>query len=266
MDFCNMTVTQIQSFLAGNGQELDEGLITALSRDPRAGVRKLYQRICRERVLAEQERVRLGKMTIYERNVLDKGFRFIAGVDEVGRGPLAGPVAAAAVILPVGIFLPGLNDSKKLSPAKRDSLFGEITKQAVSWSVGIASVEEIDSLNILQASLIAMQRAVSGLQKCPDYILVDAVRIPGIKIPQLPIIKGDGKSVSIAAASIVAKVTRDRMMDELEKLYPGYGFAGHKGYGTPEHLEALRANGICTLHRKTFTRNFTASEVQGRLW
>ncbi|MBU7005451.1 ribonuclease HII [Phosphitispora fastidiosa] len=266
MDFCNMTLSQIQSFLAGNGQELDEESITALSCDPRAGVRKIYQRICRERVLAEQERVRLGKMTIYERDALDKGFRFIAGVDEVGRGPLAGPVAAAAVILPVGIFLPGLNDSKKLSPAKRDCLFREITKQAVSWSVGFASVEEIDSLNILQASLVAMQRAVSSLQKGPDYILVDAVRIPGIKIPQLPIIKGDGKSVSIAAASIVAKVTRDRMMEELEKLYPGYGFAGHKGYGTPEHLEALKAFGTCNLHRKTFTRNFTAAKVQGKLW
>ena len=266
MDFCNMTLTKIQSLLAGKGQELDERLITALSRDPRAGVRKIYQRICRERFLAEQERVRLGKMTNYEQDALDKGFRFIAGVDEVGRGPLAGPVAAAAVILPVGIFLPGLNDSKKLSPAKRDSLFRDITKQAVSWSVGMASVEEIDSLNILQASLMAMQRAISGLQKCPDYILVDAVRVPGINIPQLPIIKGDGKSVSIAAASIVAKVTRDRMMEELEELYPGYGFAGHKGYGTPEHLEALRTFGTCNLHRKTFTRNFTAAEVQGKLW
>ncbi|XPO20792.1 ribonuclease HII [Phosphitispora sp. TUW77] len=154
----------------------------------------------------------------------------------------------------------------KNSPAKRDFLFKEITKHSVSWSVGTASVEEIDSINILQATLLAMDRAVSGLLKQPEYILVDALRMPGIKIPQLPIIKGDANSVSIAAASIIAKVTRDRMMDKLEKLYPGYGFASHKGYGTTEHLAALRAFGTSPMHRKTFTRNFTASEIQGRLW
>ncbi len=266
MDFSKMKVSQIRSFLEEKGAELDEGLSAALSLDPRAGVRKLYQRLCRERALAQQERVRLGNMMLYERDAMEKGFRFVAGVDEAGRGPLAGPVVAAAAILPEGSFFPGLNDSKKLSPAKREYLYKEITAQAVSWSVGIASVAEIDALNILQASLRAMQRAVTGLHKNPDYVLVDAVRIPGIGTPQLPIVKGDGKSVSIAAASIIAKVTRDRMMDELDLKYPGYGFAGHKGYGTPQHLEALRVHGICPLHRKTFTRNFSVSQAQGRLW
>ena len=203
----------------------------------------------------EKGRARLFAMGEYERRFAEKGR--IAGVDEVGRGPLFGPVAAAAVILEPGSEILYLNDSKKLSEARREALYDEIMEKAAAVGVGMVSAARIDEINILQATYEAMREAVSQLSPRPDYLLVDAVTIPGISVPQLGIIKGDAKSLSIAAASIIAKVTRDRLMYEYDALYPGYGLAKNKGYGTAEHIEALRRLGPTPLHRRSFIRNFT---------
>ena len=182
--------------------------------------------------------------------------KFICGIDEAGRGPLAGPVVAGAVILPSDCEILFLNDSKKLSAAKREELYDEIMEKAVAVGVGMASPARIDEINILQATYEAMRTAVSELGVEPDILLNDAVTIPEITIPQVPIIKGDAKSVSIAAASIIAKVTRDRLMVQYEEVLPGYGFAKHKGYGSKEHIEAIRRLGPTPIHRRTFIKNF----------
>ncbi len=176
----------------------------------------------------------------------------IAGIDEAGRGPLAGPVAAGAVILPRDHDILYLNDSKKLSAKKRDMLFDQIKEEAVAWSVGLAEPARIDEINILQATYEAMRLAIEGMKVCPGVLVNDAVTIPGTPILQIPVIKGDAKCISIAAASILAKVTRDRIMEEMDVLYPQYGFAKHKGYGTKEHMEAIRTYGPCPIHRRTF--------------
>ncbi len=184
----------------------------------------------------------------------------ICGIDEAGRGPLAGPVVAAAVVLPKDCRILYLNDSKKLSEKRRELLFDEIREKARAYGVGMASPRRIDEINILQATYEAMRQAVEKLGVVPDLLLNDAVTIPGINIMQIPIIKGDARSVSIAAASILAKVTRDRMMGEYDRLYPQYGFAKHKGYGTAAHIEALRTHGPCPVHRRTFLKNFHLEE------
>jgi len=181
-----------------------------------------------------------------------RGFALLAGVDEAGRGPLAGPVVAAAVILPPDLRILGLTDSKALSPDERERLMGVVEKAAVSIGVGIVEAEEIDRTNILRATVRAMQEAVDGLAVAPDALLVDGPTGIGHKVPQFPLVKGDARSQSIAAASVVAKVTRDRIMVEHDRLYPQYGFSRHKGYATSEHMEALRRYGCCPLHRKTF--------------
>lgn len=183
-------------------------------------------------------------------------YNYICGVDEVGRGPFAGPVVAAAVILPKDCDILYLNDSKKISEKKRDILYDEIYEKAVAVGIGMASEKVIDEINILQATYKAMQSAIEKLEVVPDLLLNDAVTIPEISIPQVPIIKGDAKSASIAAASIVAKVTRDRMMKEYDAVYPGYQFARNKGYGTKAHIEAIRAQGICEIHRRTFVKKY----------
>ena len=180
----------------------------------------------------------------------------VCGIDEAGRGPLAGPVAAAAVILPQECEILYLNDSKRLSPARRALLFDEIREKAVAFEIGMVSPERIDEVNILQATYEAMRKAIEGLSVRPELLLNDAVTIPGVDIPQLPIIKGDAKSVSIAAASILAKVARDRMMEEYALLYPDYGFEKHKGYGTAQHIAALRKYGPCPIHRRSFISHF----------
>ena len=185
-----------------------------------------------------------------------KDCKFICGIDEAGRGPLAGPVVAGAVILPADCEILYLNDSKKLSAAKREQLYDEIIDKALAVGVGMASPARIDEINILQATYEAMRTAVSELGVKPDILLNDAVTIPEITIPQVPIIKGDAKSVSIAAASIIAKVTRDRLMVQYEEVLPGYGFAKHKGYGSKEHIEAIRRLGPTPIHRRTFIKNF----------
>lgn len=200
------------------------------------------------------ERQRLEGMREFENKYSDLGA--VAGIDEAGRGPLAGPVVAAAVILPKDIFLPFLNDSKKVIEKRRDVLFDQIKQEALAYGIGIASNALIDEINILQATYEAMREAISKLSKTPDILLVDAVHIPDINIKQVGIVKGDAKSVNIAAASILAKVTRDRLMLEYDKIYPEYGFASNKGYGTAKHIEALKAYGACDIHRRSFIGNF----------
>lgn len=201
----------------------------------------------------EKERARIETMKVYEREYEEHGW--ICGIDEVGRGPLCGPVVAGAVILPKDCQILWLNDSKKLSEKKREELYDVIMEQAVAVGIGMASPERIDEINILQATYEAMRMAVSNLKVKPALLLNDAVTIPEVDIPQLPIIKGDAKSVSIAAASIIAKVTRDRMMVEYDRIYPGYELASNKGYGTKAHMEALRTIGPCEIHRRTFIKN-----------
>ncbi len=188
-----------------------------------------------------------------------KGLALICGVDEAGRGPLVGPVAAGAVILPEGLIIEGLNDSKKLSEKKRETLYEIITGEAVCWSVGFASAQEIDEINILQATFLAMRRAVEGLSKIPDYLLVDGNRDPLIGLPTTTLVKGDSKAACISAASIIAKVTRDRLLRELDARYPGYGFAKHKGYGTAAHYEAILRLGLTPEHRRSFLKKLPAS-------
>ena len=202
----------------------------------------------------EKELERRSLMREFERQYEDCAF--ICGIDEAGRGPLAGPVAAGAAILPKDCQILYLNDSKKLSESRREELFLEIKEKAIAWSVGIVGPERIDEINILQATYEAMRQAISKLDPVPQVLLNDAVTIPGVAIPQVPIIKGDAKSVSIAAASILAKVTRDHMMEEYDKDYPEYGFAKHKGYGTPAHITALKEFGPTPIHRRTFITKF----------
>ena len=191
----------------------------------------------------------------YEISAKEQGYKFVCGVDEAGRGPLAGPVCAAAVILPEGAVIEGLNDSKKLSEKKREALFDVVKDTAIAWSVAFASVEEIEEYNILNATFIAMNRAIEGLQTKVDFALVDGNRVPKcIKIPCQTVVKGDSLSMSIAAASILAKVTRDRLLLEYDKKYPKYNFAKHKGYGTAEHIAAIKEHGICEVHRPSFLK------------
>ena len=201
---------------------------------------------------SKKDRERLGALLEIERSLWATGYVHIAGIDEVGAGPLAGPVVAAAVILPIEADLPGVDDSKALSPARRERMDTAIREVAIAWSLGICSVEEIDTLNVYQASREAMRRALEGLCVVPNYILVDARSVPKCTIPQRPIVKGDATSLSIAAASIVAKVARDAMMCALAQEFPVYGFEQHKGYGTVMHLEALRDHGPCVAHRRSF--------------
>ena len=192
----------------------------------------------------------------YEIGAANKGYKFICGVDEAGRGPLAGPVCAAAVILPEGLEIEGLNDSKKISEKKREALFDIITEKAIAYSIAFGTIEEIEQYNILEATYIAMNRAIEGLEIKADFALIDGNRVPkGISVPCETVVKGDSKSYSIAAASILAKVTRDRLMLEYDKKYPEYLFAQHKGYGTKAHYEAIKQHGVCEIHRLSFLKN-----------
>lgn len=192
----------------------------------------------------------------YENAAKSKGFKLVCGVDEAGRGPLAGPVCAAAVILPENAVIEGLNDSKKLSEKKREALYDVIKEKAIAFCVAYGTLEEIETLNILQATFLAMNRAIDGLAVKPDFALIDGNRVPNdIKIPCETVVKGDGKSMSVAAASVLAKVTRDRLMLEYDKKYPEYDFKKHKGYGTKEHTELIKKYGPCEIHRMSFLKN-----------
>ena len=224
----------------------------ALRADGRAGARAILEAVERRRYANRAEGQRLRTMLKYEMALWDGGTTYVAGVDEAGMSPLAGPVAAAAVIFPRGARLPGVDDSKKLDARERERLAPVIRETALAWAVAYAEVEEIDRLNIFWAGLLAMRRAVAALAHAPQHVLVDGRRLRGLTIPQQPIVKGDAKSLSIAAASILAKTARDARMTELDCTYPGYGFAQHKGYGTPEHQAALSRLGPSVHHRRSF--------------
>lgn len=230
------------------------GFIGEYQEDSRAGIRKLVEQTKNKLDALEKEKRRMYEMFQFEREYAD--YEYICGIDEVGRGPLAGPVVAGAVILPKDCKLLYLNDSKQLSEKKREELYEEIMENAVAAAVGFAYPERIDEINILQADYEAMRDAIASLQVKPDLLLNDAVTIPRISIPQVPIIKGDTKSASIAAASIIAKVTRDRLMVEYDAKMPQYGFASNKGYGSQKHIQAIKEYGPCPIHRKTFIKNF----------
>ena len=228
--------------------------ITAYEKDERTGVQKLVQQAKKRLERLEAEKQRIWNISSYEREYTSAGY--ICGIDEVGRGPLAGPVVAGAVILPKDCEILYINDSKKLTAAKREELYDVIMEQAVATGIGMVSPARIDEINILQATYEAMREAISKLAVTPDILLNDAVTIPGVDIRQVPIIKGDAKSISIGAASIIAKVTRDRLMVEYDKIMPEYGFASNKGYGSAAHIEAIRKYGPSPIHRKTFISKF----------
>ena len=207
--------------------------------------------------MKEREIERLNKLKELEKKLYEDGVKYIAGIDEAGRGPLAGPVVIGCVIMKPESFIEYVNDSKKVSETKREMLYEKITNEAVAWSTGIVDEKEIDELNILNATKKALTEAIDKLDIKPDVILVDALdKIDTKGIKYISVIKGDAKIYSISAASIIAKVTRDRIMKEYDEVYPEYGFAGHKGYGTAKHIQAIKEHGICPLHRKTFTKNF----------
>ena len=244
------TISQIKEILSSI-HTIEDPMFQQLSLDMRKGV-QIALKSCQKRIEKEQKRAEhFIEMQYYERLAYQEGASFIAGVDEVGRGPLAGPVVAAAVILPKNIEDLGFDDSKKLSASKRVEIYQLIQEKAIAIGIGIVDADIIDQVNIYQASRLAMQQAVSELKIQPDYLLIDAMKID-VNTPQIGIIKGDAKSISIAAASIVAKQVRDQMMQEFDELYPGYDFSNNAGYGTPKHLEGLKSKGICPIHRKTF--------------
>lgn len=233
--------------------DFSEELFTVLSNDGRKKAQLLAEKYLKSYKQKQCERERIAALYFYEHKLYQRGYKSVAGLDEAGRGPLAGPVIASAVILQPDFFIAGLNDSKKLSCKKREYLYEIIMNNALAVGIGRAEPEEIDHLNILQADYLAMQRAVSNLKVQPDYLLIDGNGTPETEFPSVPVIGGDRLSASIAAASIIAKVTRDREMDEWDKRYPEYQFAKHKGYGTELHVQALEKYGICPIHRKSFS-------------
>ncbi len=228
--------------------------IKTYESDERKGVQALVANARKKIKKLEDEISRVRKMKVYEEQYWPEGY--VCGIDEVGRGPLAGPVVACAVVLPQGCEILYLNDSKQLSEKKREELYRVILREAVSIGIGYRDEKRIDEINILQATFEAMREAVGKLSVKPAVFLNDAVTIPDLTGKQIPIIKGDAKSISIAAASIVAKVTRDRLMVEMAEKYPGYGFQDNKGYGTASHLAAIKQKGLCPIHRRSFTKNF----------
>lgn len=251
MNVRRLSIAQLSAqFVAVPAVELS--VLRALRRDPRRGARQLASRLRVRQERLSQEATRLAELFTTEQDQRRLGFTAIAGVDEVGVAPLAGPVVAAAVILPPNVHLPELNDSKQLTPEQREALYPQIMAVARAVHVGMAGVEEIDRLNILQATRLAHRRAIMGLTVRPQLILIDGRFPADVPMPQLVVIDGDATCASIAAASVVAKVTRDRLMTTLDERYPPYGFAKHKGYGTKQHVDAIRRHGLTPLHRRSF--------------
>ncbi|MFD2371266.1 ribonuclease HII [Brevibacillus sp. GCM10020057] len=252
MNVEEMSIKEIRDWLE-KLEEIPKDFLQLLKNDKRAGVQQIVRK--QEAALARQEKLaqQWADMTQYERSLREKGRQFIFGVDEVGRGPLAGPVVAAAVCLAADFYLPGLNDSKKVPVATREAYYEVIMRDALAVGIGIVDAARIDAINILNATKEAMLLALHNAGTAPDVCLIDAVQLTGLACEQVPIIGGDGKSVSIAAASIVAKVTRDRLMADYAREYPQYGFEKHAGYGTAEHLAAIARFGVTPIHRKTFT-------------
>ncbi len=250
------SINEIKEILSSCSMEALPEQLEKFEADSRKGVQNLLTSFRKKYDKHLQELARLEEILTYERGCWEAGYELVAGIDEVGRGPLAGPVVAAAVILPKECKIEGVNDSKKLSAKKREELYDIILEKALSYGIGIVSNERIDEINILQATYEAMREALSQLSPKADYILADAVTIPMVSTPQRGIIKGDAKSMSIGAASIVAKVYRDRLMEAFDEVYPGYGFGANKGYGSAEHIEGIKKLGITPIHRKTFVKNF----------
>lgn len=250
------SISEIKAELENADKDTRESLLELCKKDTRKGVLKLVEKYEKQKAAMVEELERLKKMHEFEDKYSE--YEYIAGIDEAGRGPLAGPVVAASVILPKDCEILYLNDSKQLSAKRRDELFDEIKQKAIAYGIGIVSQGRIDDINILQATYEAMREAIGRMseKQNPDLLLVDAVHIPDVDIKQIGIVKGDAKSVSIAAASILAKVTRDRFMVEMDKLYPEYGFASHKGYGSKSHIEAIKKYGASPIHRQTFIKNF----------
>jgi len=254
-DLLQKSIPELREKFLGRSRPVPKGFLEALDTDQRSGAQQLAKQIRKRYRSNRSEGQRLHTLLRFEIELWAQGFALVAGVDEAGMAPLAGPVVAGAVILPQNYKLRGLNDSKKiLDSEKRDELALQIKQDAVCWSVGFAEVEEIDRINIYHAGLLAMQRALLGLSCLPNFVLVDARRIPQCPVPQRGIIRGDALAATIAAASIIAKTTRDAHMLELDALYGGYGFASHKGYPTPEHCRALKELGALPIHRRSFGR------------
>lgn len=246
-----LTIAMVKEKLFGD--DVSEEWLVEIRQDERAGVQKLLEQYDRKQLKEKELHDAFIQMSRYEEELYDKGLTLVAGVDEVGRGPIAGPVVASAVMLPQDFYLLGLNDSKQLSEKKRDEFFEIILEQAITYGIGIVGAAEIDLMNIHQASLEAMRRAVEQLMVPPEHLLVDAMKIPSVDYPQTAIVKGDAKSISIAASSVVAKVTRDRIMKDLAVEFPNYGFDKNMGYGTKEHLDALKSFGATPYHRLSFS-------------
>lgn len=250
MDNLKITVTQVAEIL--KKETLSPEIVEKLEKDPRVSVAKLLAKWRAMQIRNQLELDRLKRLYDYETNFYKQGYSMVAGIDEAGRGPLAGPVTIGCVILPLGCHLPNLNDSKKLTAKQREELYYLIKEKALAVYSAVVDVEMIDKLNIYQATCLGMYSVIGGISPQPDAALVDAVPLPELTIPHQSLIGGDALSASIAAASIIAKVERDRIMDELDRVYPVYGFGQHKGYGTPEHLSALHTHGPCPQHRTTF--------------
>ncbi|OJV64707.1 MAG: ribonuclease HII [Clostridiales bacterium 38-18] len=249
-----MTVSEIKAMILSAPIKAKYQWVEILKNDSRQSINKMAMQVEKQIAVYEKEQNRLVKIVEFENQAKRMGYKLIAGLDEAGRGPLIGPVVAAAVILPEEMDLTGIDDSKKLSEVQREALYDKIVTHAVAYGVGVATHEEIDTINILNATKLAMKRAIEAMSMSPDYLLIDAVKLNEISIVQESIIKGDSRSVSIAAASIIAKVARDRMLKEMDKKYPMYGLASHKGYGTDQHYQAIREHGILPEHRRSFLK------------
>ena len=258
--FAELSIDEIRERFVAKGEPVSARVLSRLQRDPRQGVRQLYGALKKRFERERDERLRMEAMRYFEALLWKSGLNDVAGVDEVGVGPLAGPVVAAAVMFPPQTDIGGVDDSKRLEAATRERLAVEIRAKASGIGLGMASVAEIDGINIYHAGLLAMRRAVEALPRRPQHVLVDARTVPGIDVPQNMFNKGDGINFSIAAASIIAKTERDSMMEALDREHPGYGFAVHKGYGTPEHRAALKRLGPSPIHRMSFP---VLHELQG---
>ena len=253
-----LSMNEIKAIYQAASEEMLPDFINRFIADDRKSVQDLVEKADKRLLALEKEKQRIFQMSSFEREYAQ--YDYVCGIDEAGRGPLAGPVVAAAVVLPKNCDILYLNDSKKLSAKKREELFEVIQEKAVAYGIGYATPERIDEINILQATYEAMREAVNKLSVKPDILLNDAVTIPGLTMKQVPIIKGDAKSVSIAAASILAKVTRDRLMMEYDALMPEYGFASNKGYGSAMHIQALEKHGTTPIHRRSFITHFKVKE------
>lgn len=258
MNIHNRTISEVKALLRDE-ETIPEQLLTAMKLDSRVGIQELLKKYYRRQETLRKKQEKAEELLKFERKLWAQGYTYLGGVDEAGRGPLAGPVVSACVILPKELIIETIDDSKKLTAAKREDLFGQISKEAVAIGIGIIENNIIDKINIYNATIESMIQAVKACRHQPDFLLLDAIRLKDMSLPQYSITKGDSRSQSIAAASIVAKVTRDRMMEGFARLYPMYGFDKHKGYGTKEHINAIQEYGISPIHRKSFLTNILST-------